>query len=609
MARRGGLGPVFTFEWRMASRRWPSYAMRSLTVLLMLGVMTPVWYAWPAATIARQAELNKVYHLWTAMILLGLVGLAAPAATAGAICQDKARGNLALLFATDLSDAEIVLGKLAARLVPVLGLILCAAPVLAIATLFGGIDPVGVIGALLVVLSCVVFGCSLALTLSVWGKKTHEVLMATYVFGILYLLSAPIYWGIRSMLPAAWLAPWLPSFGDVLRYNPIFLVLAAGFGPPPTMAPVTIGTQATFLGLGLSASAVLIGAAIRRTRAVVIRQLGRGQGAPGLLARWAPGADRLHQSMRRAWLRPPLDRNPVLWRECQRRRLSPWGLAIWGLYVVLCSGFGLYAIAAMIDGHRWGREVGVLVNCVQVGAGLLLLSASASTSLAEERQRGSLDVLMATPLPTRAIVWGKWWGAFRAVPPLLILPAIVTTTLTFYTGHFWGVALLMTLILSYGAAITSLGLALATWVPRMGRAVALTVGLYTFMSLAWVPLTFTLFGSGSGDHGIGVAAGSPLMGVGVYSLLLADDGPQSEFISQTLWTIFWTIAYGGVAAALLLATLGTFNRCLGRIDPPSILPDDDFARDRFRDRDRLSPSCSPSSIGKAPVADPWVSET
>src|SRR3954468_20578723 len=145
MARRVGLGPVFAFEWLMASRRWQAYAMRSLTVLLLLGVMAPVWYAWPEATIARQAEMGKVFYQWTAMILLGLVGLAAPAATAGAICQDKGRVHLTLLFATDLSDAEIVLGKLAARLVPVLGMIHCVAPVLAIATLFGGVDPVPLI--------------------------------------------------------------------------------------------------------------------------------------------------------------------------------------------------------------------------------------------------------------------------------------------------------------------------------------------------------------------------------------------------------------------------------------------------------------------------------
>src|SRR3954469_5023084 len=122
-------------------------------------------------SIQQVAEIGRGFYAVTTLIVLGLVGLVAPAAAAGAICLDKARGNLTLLLATDLSDAEIVLGKLAARLVPVLGMILCAAPVMAIATLFGGVDPVGLVGTLLVVLSCAIFGCALALTLSVWGKK------------------------------------------------------------------------------------------------------------------------------------------------------------------------------------------------------------------------------------------------------------------------------------------------------------------------------------------------------------------------------------------------------------------------------------------------------
>src|SRR6478736_2068333 len=181
-----GLGPVFAYEWLTASRRWQGYALRSLLVLLLLLGLSGVWLGHHDGTgelsVRQVAEIGRGFYAVTTLMVLGLVGLAAPAAAAGSICQDKARGNLTLLFATDLSDAEIVLGKLAARLVPVLGLILCAAPVLAIATLFGGLDPVGLIGALLVVLSCAIFGCSLALTLSVWGNKTHEVLMATYVF-------------------------------------------------------------------------------------------------------------------------------------------------------------------------------------------------------------------------------------------------------------------------------------------------------------------------------------------------------------------------------------------------------------------------------------------
>src|SRR4029079_7528673 len=65
-----------------------------------------------------------------------------------------------------------------------------------------------------------------------------------------------------------------------------------------------------------------------------------------------------------------------------------------------------------------------VLNGFQVATGLLLLSATSSTSMAEERMRGSLDVLLTTPLSTREIVTGKWWGTFRLVPPLALIPAL-----------------------------------------------------------------------------------------------------------------------------------------------------------------------------------------
>ncbi len=92
-------------------------------------------------TAQRYAKLGEHYFYALIGVELALVMLVAPAATAGAICLDRARGNLAHVMATDLSDSEIVLGKLAARLLPVLGLVACTWPVMAISTLLGGIDP------------------------------------------------------------------------------------------------------------------------------------------------------------------------------------------------------------------------------------------------------------------------------------------------------------------------------------------------------------------------------------------------------------------------------------------------------------------------------------
>ena len=78
-----------------------------------------------ATTIRGLAEVGELFYVAVIGTQLTLVLLAAPAATAGAICLDRARGTLTHLLVTDLSDSEIVLGKLAARLVPVLGLVVC----------------------------------------------------------------------------------------------------------------------------------------------------------------------------------------------------------------------------------------------------------------------------------------------------------------------------------------------------------------------------------------------------------------------------------------------------------------------------------------------------
>jgi ABC-type transport system involved in multi-copper enzyme maturation permease subunit len=540
-----------------------------LLVLLLLLGLSGVWLGSHDGagelSVQQVAEIGRGFYAVTTLMVLGLVGLVAPAAAAGAICLDKARGNLTLLFATDLTDAEIVLGKLAARLVPVLGLIACAAPVQALTTLLGGVDPAMPTGAILVCLACAVFGCTLALTLSVWGRKTHEVLLATYAFGILYLLAAPMWAALVPMLPR-WALAWLPGYLALLPYNPVFLALAPQ-GAPPGMGPVGLGAQAWFCTLGLLASALLAAASTWRIRRVVIRQAGQGEATRRAdrpaAARRGPLA-----RLTRLLPSPSLDGNPVLWREWHRRRPSRWSVAVWGLFGMLSSGFSLWAIVDALGGAGpRGRDAGGVISGLQVSAGLLLLSVSAVTSLAEERQRGSLDVLLATPLSTRSIVLSKWLGAFRGVPPLTVLPVLIAAALATHTGFALGPALIGGLVVAYGAAITSLGLALATWLPRMGRAIGLTAGLYVVVLIGAIPVGTILFGKGPSGARDGFASASPFWGVGFSSAMFGGTaGPGHEIEKQAAWLVFWIVAYGLVAIGLLLATLKTFNRCLGRID-------------------------------------------
>src|SRR5262249_52275632 len=108
MGQRWGVGPVFTYEWLMASRRWQLYALRAVVIALLGVGLTIVWWKKAAGqplTISRLAATGESFFYALVGIQLALVLLAAPAYTAGAVCLDRARGTLLHLLATDLSDA------------------------------------------------------------------------------------------------------------------------------------------------------------------------------------------------------------------------------------------------------------------------------------------------------------------------------------------------------------------------------------------------------------------------------------------------------------------------------------------------------------------------
>ncbi len=547
MAMRWGPGPVFFFEFLTTSRRWQTYAARSVFVLLLLAALLVVWLSQPIRSggLSRQdlARIGEGFFYGMIGTELALVLLAAPAFTAGAICLDKTRGALAHLMVTELSSAEIVLGKLASRLVPVLGLVACSLPVLTLTFFLGGMDPGAVLGAYLVVAGVAVFGCALALTLSVWGKKTHEVLLLNYILWAALLLAWPaaasIDWGLTrgSNLPD-WVA----------ATNPFWLVFAPYAYPGKT----SLLEPAVFLAVCLALAALLTLVAIWRIRPVTLYQASRPERAP----------------RSRTWLRVPLrwwpfgaslDRNPVLWREWHRRRPSRWMTFVWVVFAVVALVFS--GMAVFLDGGSGRGELAPFVTALQASVGLLLLSITAGTSLSEERSRGSLDVLLTTPLPTAAIVWGKWWGTYRATLVLTLLPTLTAAALAVYTGNFANVLLIAALMLSYGAAVTSLGLALATWFGRVNRAMTISVVLYVLVTVGWM---FAAIGLGHSEFSEGIAEASPFYGVGLLTHLARNNGGPDR-VAALGFALFWVVAYLAVAGVLLAATLQTFDRCLGRV--------------------------------------------
>jgi ABC-type transport system involved in multi-copper enzyme maturation permease subunit len=279
---------------------------------------------------------------------------------------------------------------------------------------------------------------------------------------------------------------------------------------------------------------------------------------------------------------PSIDLNPVAWREWHRMNPSRMMRIAWGLYVALGIFWCLLSLKHQSDPIVFASSI-AMMSAFQVVLGLLLLSVSAATSLAEERVRGSLDVLLSTPMSTRSILAGKWWGTFRQIGPVLFWPELLSFWLLLDNGGWDGFVLLIGTILGYGAVITSLGLALATWVSRLGRAVALCVTTYVVSSIGWVILIGVLFVPA--PLGRSLMMGCPAVGTYAAICLIGRDVSPYRYeeggytVAATLWIAFNLLA----AANLFAATVASFDRRLGRMPERGGRPESIPRKESFAD--------------------------
>jgi ABC-type transport system involved in multi-copper enzyme maturation permease subunit len=590
MWKRWGLGPVFVYESLLNARRWQVYAVRSVFVLLLLVGVAVVWLRrdylsgapGPKPALYQQmAQLGEWFFYTMAGIQVSLILLAAPAAAAGAICMDRARGTLAHMMVTDLSDPEIVLGKLGSRLAPIIGLIACGVPVAALATLLGGVEFGAILGLFVVSVALAVLGCTLALTISVWAAKTHEVLMAVYMFEGLWLLALPIWEGLSARGTFAGPPVWFQMA------NPFVLVFAPYYQPGFVTAADFMG----FAGVLFALSTLLLALMIARLRGVIVSGSGRQQKSA---RRWRPELKRILPS----WPSPTLDGNPVMWREWHRGQPSKLGRSLWALLLLICWLLVAWGTREMMI-HGEGQAAHTVTSgyVLMLVFGLLMLSATAPTALAEERVRGSLDVLLTTPLSTRSIVIGKWWGTYRSVLFLTLMPLYVAVFLACSVPDtpVWAANIkfgrplvpltvrdrILAVLFSQAdflascAMIVSLGLALATWVRRIGRAIALSVTAFLVVGLGWIFLVEILFRQFASVQTFGrwEKYGWLRESVSSFSPIAGPMRPTDMLVNVELHErgLIWLgtgvviVIKAAIALALLWLTIKTFDRCMGRM--------------------------------------------
>jgi ABC-type transport system involved in multi-copper enzyme maturation permease subunit len=464
------VGPVLFQELLLGSRRNRLYVLRwcyagwlllqlsflylGYSMSIRLGRFRPMTYEDFAEFAQNYLELIVTQHF----LLLALV---VPTLTAGAVTDEKWRGTLQYLLTAALRPWEIVVGKLLARCWLALTLTLPALPLVCFLGVLGGLD-LGRLLALVAATLCLTFGLAGAsLLASALCRHTRDAVLALYTVGfVLYLIGLGLHNWIADLTLAA-------QLGETTETAPaLWRGLAAlldGFNP---LYP--LGQGWTMDDAATRGRRVLAVAAAWGTLGLVCLAVAAWRLRPAYL-RYLEG----HGRRRRRWWqarRAPLTGEPVRWKERNVEGVAPlsvlrdfprWlGLLLVTLAATAASGriflshlsgglgplwdavwsLDLEGVLAILDasapaGHEFYWQ-GFTVMLLAA----LVLGVRCSGAVTGERERRTWEALLLTPLETRTLVRGKFWGILGAAVPYLIayaVPALAIAALCGLGALFW----------------------------------------------------------------------------------------------------------------------------------------------------------------------------
>ena len=383
------------------------------------------------------AQFTAAFFATFGVLQLMAVLLIGPALAAGTIAQERERRTMEYLYATPLSNLEIIIGKLGGRVLQILYLVLSGVPVLALAMLLGGIAPRAIIALTAVTLSTVLFVTMVSIAVSAWTAKARDAVIRAYlVFFCLWVLPLPAL-PLSYQAGYAWLKPIVEQ---VIVANPVvtFTMILSGdglWGPlagPWELLLTLVRNQMLVGGMALVLATLFM-------RRIHLRESGKA----ARKRRW-----------RIQFFRGEIGDNPMYWKELYAEPgSSRLGLMGYGLLAVIFSrGVRVhYLYVSRIRTPllplflRAGRSFCEYATCMSTFlscCGLLLLTARAAGSITSEKERDCWVSLISTPLDARQIVkakiLGSLWSLRGLVPFLAVvwLPALLLRPPYFWAHRF-----------------------------------------------------------------------------------------------------------------------------------------------------------------------------
>lgn len=510
------IGPVFSREALTAPRKPKFYATRALFVAALLGIVLTAWQLIVGSQDLRNpgdlARFGEAVFTLLAPLLLTVSLLFSALLAAAAVSQEKDRKTLIMLLLSDLTNSELVIGKLLASMLSVLVVLAAVLPLLLMLTLLGGIAPAQIFRVMAVTTVSALVAGSLGSTLALWREKTFQTLAMTALLIVLWLVGWEViasgnvgeaFFGLPAAELATIMSPWRavteamqPAYGP----SPLDLreaATATTAWSDPVRLFLLAGAAGVVLLNAIAVAMVRVWNPSRETRSQTPEEepistlAGEAAGA-ATPNETAPPQRSVHDApgrVRHVW------ENPILWREIctwaygkkilviKLGYLLIFALCAAGVWATLSSASPGSSAAATSSGATViPAASGPLAPLLVVS--VVLVNALAVTSLTNERDVKALDLLLATDLTPKELIFGKLGGVFYNAKEMILLP-LVLCGLLWWKGVLGteNLVFLMLGLLVVNVFAAMLGLHAGMIYPNSRHAIGASLGTLLFLFL------------------------------------------------------------------------------------------------------------------------------
>jgi len=570
------LGPIFTKELRCTGRRKRHYVLRFVYLALLTIVMALIWMtavAWlddvpPAYRILRMPEAGQI--IITAIVWFQFIGtqLLAVILLSTAISDEVYHRTLGVLMTTPITSFQIVMGKLFSRLWMLIVLLGVSVPLLAIVRVFGGVPWGYVVAGMCITFTAMLFAASVSMLLSVFCRRAYMVILFSFIIGGVFYGLIPFLIAMSASKSGQREEEIMASLAAANPFLTLFLVTIE-MHEPRTVGMISYSWP-LYCGVTLGVSAAVLAFCVSVVRKAALSQAG------------GPGAGARPTSEVRRTTAPPIRSasagvtsrravrrvtgSPVVWKELRASLFRGRAKAPIITLVIV--------IALALTYASWGEglteqysHLSYLVVFTMIAA--LTTSVLSAVAITSEKESRSWPILLATPLSSGQIVWGKFVGLLWRSLPVWLLPLAHGALFALF-GLVHPVWMLHVVLLGAWVTVflTGTGLLFSTMTRRTTTAVVLNLALGVTL---WIILPFiggfvTSLARADDSLMRVLAYSNPVYQAGVIgagtggdsnasaplSELYFDWGPEGMTFGETTWMLL-AIGVGYAVVGLLMA--------------------------------------------------------